>query len=166
MWDKPGWLNWFWQFLCAGFYPTTFLQPVDGSKNSILNWVLKLNFFKSLQVFFVCLSGKTLDRFFIILHHCFYFCKPQIRTKQTGLTIKFAIPQKNLCSCVQKIKNKHDGGADVAFFVSVCITHSLVERLSALIQTLAYEKQGCGTITHLMKLRGYRRVKSCMPPTK
>ena len=152
--------------MLSGFYPSTFLQVVKGSKISILNWVWKLIFFKYLQLFFLCLSRKTLDRFFILLHHCFYSCKPQIRTQQTSLTIQFAIPQKNLCSCVQKIKNKHDGGADVAFFVSVCITHSLVERLSALIQTLAYEKQGCGTITHLMKLRGYRRVKSCMPPTK
>ena len=73
-----------------------------------------------------------MDRFFILLHNCFYSCKPYIRTKQTGLTIRFAIPQNNLCSCVQKIKNQHDGGADVVFFVSAFITHSLVERLSGL----------------------------------
>ena len=78
------------------------------------------------------MSGKTLDRFFIPLHHCFYSCKPQIRIEQTGLAIRFVIPRKNLCSCVQKIKNKHDGGAYVAFLVSACITHSLVERLAAL----------------------------------
>ena len=83
------------------------------------------------KYFFVCLSGKTLDRFFIPFHHCFYSCKPQICTKQTGFTIQFIIPQKNLCSCIQEIKSKHDGAADVAFFVSACITHSLVERLAA-----------------------------------
>ena len=94
----------------------------------------------------MCLSGKTLDRFFIILHHCFYFCKPQIRTKQTGLTIQFAIPQKNLCSCVQKIKNKHDGGADVAFFVSACITYSLVERPSALAVLLGNKDKSPGNV--------------------
>ena len=34
-------------------------------------------------------------------------------------------------------------------------------------QSLAYEKQGHVTITRLVtKFRGYRRVKSCMPPTK
>ena len=88
------------------------------------------------KYFFVCLSRKTLDRFFILLHHCFYSCKPQICTKQTGLTIRFATPQKNLCSCIQKIKNKHDGGADVAFFVSAFVTHSLVERLSVLTALL------------------------------
>ena len=33
------------------------------------------------------------------------------------------------------MKNKHDGGADVAL-VSVCIDHSLVERLAALTALL------------------------------
>ena len=28
-------------------FPNTFLQPVNGSKNSILNWVIKLNLFMS-----------------------------------------------------------------------------------------------------------------------
>ena len=64
--------------ISAGFYPSTFLQSVNSSKNSILNWVLKLNFFKSLQVlFFVYSSRKTLDRFFILLQYCFCSCKPQ-----------------------------------------------------------------------------------------
>ena len=35
----------------AGFYPSTFLQPVNSSKNSILNRVLKLNLFKRLFFF-------------------------------------------------------------------------------------------------------------------
>ena len=35
---------------------------------------------------------------------------------------KFSIPQKNLCNCIQKIKNKH-GGADVAFFC-FCVYYS------------------------------------------
>ena len=130
--------------MLSGFYPSTFLQLVKGSKNSILNWVLKLIFFKYLQLFFLCLSRKTLDRFFILLHHCFYSCKPQIRTQQTSLTIQFAIPQKNLCSCVQKIKNKH-GGAYVAFFClfllvllinqwrdCLCLLHYLVIKTKAL----------------------------------
>ena len=36
----------------TGFYPSTFLQPIYGSKNSILNWVLKLNLFNTIQVIF------------------------------------------------------------------------------------------------------------------
>ena len=40
------------------------------------------------------MSGKNLDRFFILLNHCFYSCKSEIHTKQTGLTIQFVIPQK------------------------------------------------------------------------
>ena len=87
----------------SGFYPSTFLQPVNGSKISILNWVLKLNL-PVYSSFFVCLSRKTLDRFF------------QILTKQTGLTKQFLIPRKHFCSCVQKIKNKYDVGVDNVFF--------------------------------------------------
>ena len=105
---------------------------------------MKLNFFIFLQVFFVYLSGKTIDRFFILLHHCFYSRKPQIRTKQTGLTIRFVIPKKSFCSCIQKIKNKHDGGADVAFFVFVCIIHSLLERLAVLTALLGNKDKSPG----------------------
>ena len=67
-----GWLldifsiNWHIHYLPhSGFYPSTFLQPVNGSKISILNWVLKLNL-PVYARFFVCLSRKTLDRFFIL----------------------------------------------------------------------------------------------------
>ena len=35
-------------------------------------------------------------------------------------------------AALKKTKTKHDAGADIAFLVSVCITHGLVERLSAL----------------------------------
>ena len=85
----------------------------------------------SSSIFFVSLSRKNIDRLAIILDHCFYFYKPQICKIQTGLTIWSVIPWKNLCNCIQKIKNKNDGRTDVAFFVFACITHSLVERLTA-----------------------------------
>ena len=58
----------------------------------------------SSSIFFACLSRKTLDRFFIVLYHCFYSCKPQICTKQTGLTIRFAIPQKSSGAAFKKSK--------------------------------------------------------------
>ena len=92
------------------------------------------------------MSRKTLDRFFILLQQCFYSFKPQIHTKQTGLTIRLAIPQKNLCRWVQKTRNKHDGDADVAFFVSACITHSLVERLSELTALLGNKDESPGNV--------------------
>ena len=53
---------------------------------------------------------------------------------------------KNLCRCVQKIKNKHDGGADVAFFVSVCVTHSLVERMSVPIMLPGNKDKSPGNV--------------------
>ena len=56
----------------------------------------------------------NLDRFFhSFLQHYFNYYKPQILAKQTGLTNRFIISIKNLCRCIQKIKIKHDGGADV-----------------------------------------------------
>ena len=58
--------------------------------------------------------------------------------------LKYSISQKNLCSCIQKIKNKHDGGADVAFFVSACFTDSLVERLAALTVLLINKDKSPG----------------------
>ena len=105
----------------SGFYPNFFLHLVNGFKTSIFYWVFKLNLLKSLQVFSLCLSRKTLDRFFILLHHCFCSYKLQIQTSQTGLTIRFVTPRKNLCTCVQRINNKHDGGTDVGFFLFPCV---------------------------------------------
>ena len=117
--------------------------------NWVKSWIEFWNPISSslFKYIFVCLSRKTLERFFTLLHHCFYSCKPQIHTKQTGLTIQFAIPQKNLCSCIQKIKKKkkQDGGADVAFFVSACITYRLVERLSVLTALLSNKDKVLGT---------------------
>ena len=53
---------------------------------------------------------------------------------------------KKLWSCIKKVKNKHDGGADVAFFVSACVTHSIVERLSALFALLSNKDKSPGII--------------------
>ena len=60
--------------------------------------------------------------------------------------LKYSTSQKNFCSCTQKIKNKHDGGADVAFLVSVCITYSPVERLSALTALLGNKEKSPGNV--------------------
>ena len=43
----------------SGILPSTFLQLVNGSKNSILNWVMKLNLFIFFLLFFFL---KSLDR--------------------------------------------------------------------------------------------------------
>ena len=51
---------------------------------------------------------------------------------KTGLTIRFVIPRKSFCSCIQKIKNKHYGDADVVFLF-LWVTHSLMERLTVLV---------------------------------
>ena len=75
---------------------------------------------KSLKLFllYLCLENPRL--IFHFLHHFFLLYKPQILTKQIGLTNCLVIPPKNLCSCVQTIKSKHDGGAHVVFFVVAC----------------------------------------------
>ena len=87
LWIFSFWLGWsLWSFercsMQAFFYPSTFLQPVNSTKNSILNWVLTLNLFK---YFFVCLSRKTLDRYSILLHHWFF----------TLLSLKYKINKLN-----------------------------------------------------------------------
>ena len=86
--------------------------------------------FNSLQVFgFLCLSSKTLDRFFILLHHCFCSNKSQIRTSQSGITVRFINPRKKISAAAFK-KSKTNmmvvqmlgwGGV-----VSMCLTHRLV----------------------------------------
>ena len=55
-----------------GFCPSTFLQPVHGSKISCIEFwnTISSSLFK---YFFVCLSRKNLDRFSSVLH-CFYSC--------------------------------------------------------------------------------------------
>ena len=44
------------------------------------------------------------------------------------------------------MKNKQDGGADVAFFVPAYVNHSLVERLSALTALLGNKDKSPGNI--------------------
>ena len=63
--------------------------------------------------------------------------------KTSRLNYSIRKSTKNPCSCVPKIKNKHDGGADV-IFVSACITHSLVERLAALTALLGNKDKSLG----------------------
>ena len=49
MFGTPKFMNTYTElYILSGFYPGTFLQLVNGSKNSILNLVMKLNLFKSL----------------------------------------------------------------------------------------------------------------------
>ena len=51
------------------FFPSTFLQPVNGCKNSILNLVIKLYF----HVFFLFCFWNTLERFSILFTYSSYF---------------------------------------------------------------------------------------------
>ena len=95
------------------------------------------------KYFFVFLSGKILDRIFILLHHCFYLLfKSQIHTKQTGLTIRFVIPQKISATAFKNSKTITIVVQMLLFFVSLCITHSLVERMAALTALAIWEALG------------------------
>ena len=117
-------------FTHASFYPSTFLQPVNSSKNSILNWVLKLNFFISLQVIFFVYVWKKPRQIFYSFKPLFYSCKSQIHTEQAGLTIQFVIPWKISAIAFKKSKTNMMVVQMLLFFVSLCITHSLLERLT------------------------------------
>ena len=96
--------------LLPGFYPSTFLQPVNGCKNSISSSLFKY--------FFVCLSRKTLDRLFILLHHCFYSGKPQICTKQTGLNIQF---HKKISAAAFKKSKTNMMVVQMLLFLFLCV---------------------------------------------
>ena len=116
----------------AGFYPSPFLQSANGSKNSILNWVLKLNLFKSLTYFLCfCLEKPCID--FLFFYTIVFTLISFKYLQKTGLNNRFVISRENLFSCVQKIKNKHDGGTHVVVsFLLPRVTHSLVERVTLL----------------------------------
>ena len=57
-------------FILSGIFPSTFLQPVNGSKNSILNWVMKLSPFMCFYFYFLFL--KHLERFSILFTYSSY----------------------------------------------------------------------------------------------
>ena len=40
-----------WNFVTSVIFPSTFLQPVNGNENSILNWAMHFNFFMCFYLF-------------------------------------------------------------------------------------------------------------------
>ena len=64
-------------------FPSTFLQPVNGSKKSILNWVMKLSLF----VFFVFLFLRHLWKIFHSIH--LFFLLFWLRYLQTHMKEKY-----------------------------------------------------------------------------
>ena len=60
-WKKPK--------LLVGIFQSTFLQLVNGSKNSVLNWVMKLYLFMCF-FFFFCF-WNTLERFSILFAYSY-----------------------------------------------------------------------------------------------
>ena len=112
----------------TGFYLSTFLQPVNGRKTEswIEFWISISSSLLKYFLLYVCLENPRL--IFYSFTPLFLLYKPQIPTKQTGLTNCFVILSKNLCSCVQKIKNKHDGDT-LVFFLFLHVTHGIVRYL-------------------------------------
>ena len=90
----------------------TLLNLLWNLPNVSLNW-------NSISSSFFVYILKNPKQIYYSLKTYWYFYKPYIITKQTGLTNWFVIPQKNFCSCIQKTKNKHCS-ADVFFFISMC----------------------------------------------
>ena len=73
----------------SGFYPSTFLQPVNGIKSSILYQVFKLNLFKSLQAFllYVCLEKPQRGFFFYTIVFALISLK-YLQTNQVNYSIR------------------------------------------------------------------------------
>ena len=112
--------------LTSSSFVTIVTIVFNNCKNSILKWVLKLNFFKTLQVFFlyVCLEKPYTDFLFCYTIVFTLVSLKYVQKKQAKL-FDSQFHKKSL-QLHSKIKNKHDGGADVDFFVSASITHRLV----------------------------------------
>ena len=99
----------------AGIFPSTFLQPVDGSKNSILNSVMNFNLFMSIfflknpwKIFLYSPIFLTLWRRYLqtrIKASCMYLCS-QLFFKTPHKTIKF--PKKLLLLQTKKYICKYD----------------------------------------------------------
>ena len=66
---SSGSVEWSCAVVITSKFPSTFLKPVNGGKNSILNWVLKLNLF--LCLFLFCF-WNTLERFSMIFTYFSY----------------------------------------------------------------------------------------------
>ena len=113
------------------FFQSTFQQPVNASKNSTLNWVIKYSFFM------IFVLGKLLRDFsfyspiFVSLwfrylqtcmdNSCIYLSS-QLFFQSTHKTLK--IPRK-IAATVDKNVNKH-GRVEVSFFGFQCVKHSKV----------------------------------------
>ena len=65
-WFLYSWGLW---YSCPSIFQSTFLQAVNGSKISILNWDMKLNFFGFFL--FVCFAFETPSKLFSILFSLF-----------------------------------------------------------------------------------------------
>ena len=105
---------------------------------------------------YVCLENPRL--IFYSFTPLFLLSKPQIPTKQAGLNNCFVIPPKNLCSSVQKIKSKHDGGVHVVLFLFLHVTHGIVRYLipTEICITKWKKKLPAKKTTHCQK-KGQRR---------
>ena len=60
-------------YILADIFPSTFLHPINGSKNSILNWLMKLNLFMCFFFFFCFLKHCRPWKIFHSIHLVFLF---------------------------------------------------------------------------------------------
>ena len=71
--------------MCPGIFPSTFPQPVIGSKNSILNCVMKLNLFMCSFFFFVSETPMNDFPFNSPILLTFWFRYLQTRIKESSM---------------------------------------------------------------------------------
>ena len=101
-------------------------KKVGKTQSWIESWISISSSLLKYFLLYICLENPRL--IFYSFTPLFLLYKPEIPTKQTGLINRFVIPPKNLCTCVQKSKSKHDGGAHV-FFLFPHVTHGIVRYL-------------------------------------
>ena len=101
-------------------------KTVGKTQSWIESWISISSSPLKYFLLYICLENPRL--IFYSFTPLFLLYKPEIPTKQTGLINRFVIPPRNLCTCVQKSKSKHDGGAHV-FFLFPHVTHGIVRYL-------------------------------------
>ena len=86
------------KYLTQAFFSSTFLQLVNSSKNSTLNWVMKLNRF-------ICSKSWKYFPFYSPIHLSGYFCNSQKCIFQWSGDLHFQNPYKyNELSNKQSVK--------------------------------------------------------------
>ena len=114
-----------------------FIQALFYNQQTVVKTQYWIEFWNSISsslfTYFLCLCLEKPCIDFLFFYTIVFTLISFKYLQKTDLNNRFVISRENLCSSVQKIKNKHDGGTYVVVsFLFPRVTHSLVERVTLL----------------------------------